>query len=93
MARQEVQGGARVAPAEGAAPGEAQLAADGVLEQLLDLLAVGGVALRVVAARGVHQQLHGALQLGSTVRLLLVRQPHLGVVHRRQVGLHSNRRL
>ncbi len=39
------------------------LAGHGVLEERLDLVAVGGGAGLVVTGRGVHQQSHGALQL------------------------------
>lgn len=50
-------------PAKMAASLHLLLAAHSMLEQRLDLVAVGGGALGIVTCRGVHQQSHGALQL------------------------------
>ena len=62
-------------------------AGDSVLEERLDLGAVGGDAILLVAGRRVHQQCHRALQLRCPVCLLLLRQPNLGVVHWLQICL------
>ena len=50
-------------PAQVAATLNLLLASHSMLEQGLDLVAVGGGALRIVTGRCVNQQRHGALQL------------------------------
>lgn len=51
-----------------------------MLEQLFDLVAVGGGAALVVASGGMHQQGHGALQLLLPLPPLRVCQPRLQLI-------------
>lgn len=51
-----------------------------MLEELLDLVAVGGGAGLVVAGGGMHQQSHGALQLLLPLLTLRLGQSHLQLI-------------
>lgn len=58
-----------------------------MLEELLDLVAVGGWAGLVVTSGGMHQQSHGALQLLLPLSSLRVCQPHLQLIDAPHLGL------
>lgn len=59
-----------------------------MLEELLDLVAVGGGASLGVTGGGVHQQSHGALQLLLPLLPLRLCQPHLQLIDAPHLGLH-----
>lgn len=58
-----------------------------MLEELLDLVAVGGGAVLIVTGRSVHQQGHGTLQLLLPLTPLRVCQPHLQLIYAPHLSL------
>lgn len=60
------------------------------MEQALDLGAVGGGAVRVRAAAGMHKQRHGALQLRVALVPLLLRHPRPRLIYFARMRLHGN---
>ena len=65
------------------------LAGHSMLEELLDLVAVGGGAVLVVTGRSMHQQGHGALQLLLPLPSLRVCQPHLQLIDTPHLSLQQ----
>ena len=64
------------------------LASHSVLKQGLDLVAIGGRALRIVTGRGMNQQCHGALQLLLPVSPLGVCQASLELIDAPHLSLN-----